>query len=191
MRRRATVATVAPAYLARRTQPLCAEAFMRLSNILVATDFSADSERALETALGLVSRDDGGRVTLLHVCQVPAYAAPGLGMYMPSPEQMSDIIDAARVGLDAQRARAVEHGAPVDIDVQWVVGAPAEEIVRFAAERHYDLIVVGSHGRRGLRRLLLGSVAESVVRTARTPVLTVHAPAEAAVGTAEAAPPAE
>lgn len=146
---------------------------MRLENILVATDFSSDSERAIETALGLVSHD-GGRVTLLHVCQMPPYAAPDLGMYVPSPELMSDIVSDARKQLEALSERFGRRGAT--LDVAWVVGVPADEIVRFAAEGRYDLIVVGSHGKRGLRRFVLGSVAEKVVRTASTPVLTVHAP---------------
>lgn len=145
---------------------------MKLTNILVATDFSADSERALETALALVARDSG-RVTLLHVCQMPPYAAPDLGMYVPSPELMSDIISDARRQLEELRTRFGHEGTPIDIE--WVVGTPADEIVRFAGEHGCDLIVVGSHGRRGLRRFVLGSVAEKVVRTATTPVLTVHA----------------
>jgi nucleotide-binding universal stress UspA family protein len=157
---------------------------MRLTNILVATDFSPDSERAIETALELVS-PDGGRVTLLHVCQVPAYTTPDLGMYVPSPELMADITHAARTELEKQRAAYEGRGCA--LDVEWVIGVAAEEIVRYASEHSYDLIVVGSHGKRGLRRFVLGSVAEKVVRTAHTPVLTVHAP-EAAAEDQAAAP---
>lgn len=116
---------------------------MTLRKILVAVDFSAASEPAVEAALELARRSDGS-VTLFHVCELPAYSSPGLGMYVPAPEMNADI-------------------AP-----------PAAAIVRYASAHDFDLVVVGSHGRRGFRRLVLGSAAEAVVRTADRPVLTVH-----------------
>ncbi|MCU1280974.1 MAG: UspA domain protein [bacterium] len=145
---------------------------MNLKKILVATDFSSDSERAIDAALEL-ARGNAGQVTLLHVCEPPAYSTPSsLSMYVPSPELIEDVINAARFALDKQRARCAAKGFTVD--VAWTVGAPGAEIVRYAGGRAFDLIVVGSHGRRGFRRLMLGSVAETVVRTADRPVLTVH-----------------
>jgi nucleotide-binding universal stress UspA family protein len=144
---------------------------MELRNILVATDFSPAAERALDTAIEL-ARENGGRLTLLHVCEIPAYSTPTFSMYVPSPEQSGDIIAAARRGLDAAKERCAAAG--IAADTAWVAGAPASEIVRFAAVRDFDIIVVGSHGRRGVRRFVLGSVADAVVRNADRPVLTVH-----------------
>ena len=153
---------------------------MRLRKILAATDLTANSDAAISAALDL-ARSDGGNVTLLHVCELLPYSTPELGMYTPSPEMTADIIDNAKRSLERVRARS--GGKGVAVEAAWVLGAPAAEIVRYAAEHDFDLIVVGSHGRRGFRRLVLGSVAEAVVRTADRPVLTVHgqpaAPVEA------------
>ena len=144
---------------------------MQLRNILVATDFSPAAEQALATAIEL-ARENGGRLTLLHVCEVLPYSTPSLSMYVPSPEESGDLIAAARRGLDAAKERCAAAG--VAAEAAWVTGAPASEIVRFAAARDADVIVVGSHGGSGFRRLVLGSVADAVVRNADCPVLMVH-----------------
>jgi nucleotide-binding universal stress UspA family protein len=144
---------------------------MELRNILVATDFSPAAEQALDTAIEL-ARENGGRLTLLHVCEMPPYSRPAFSMYVPSPEQSGDIIAAAQRGLDAAAARCAAAG--IAAETAWVAGAPAGEIIRFAAAHEVDVIVVGSHGRGGFRRLMLGSVADTVVRGADRPVLTVH-----------------
>ena len=81
------------------------------------------------------------------------------------------VAEAAR-RLAALRAGTSTGG--VIVDTQTRVGDAASEIVRYAGEHGYDLIVVGTHGRRGFRRLVLGSVAELVVRTAEVPVLTAR-----------------
>lgn len=157
---------------------------MNLRRILVATDFSPDSEQAIDAALDLCRGSDA-TVTLLHVCEPLPYSTPELSMYVPSPELMADICADARRKLDARRAGCAARGSTVDTAL--VTGAPAAEIVRYAADHQVDLIVVGSHGRRGFRRFVLGSVAEAVVRTADRPVLTVHAHQPAATAGAGAA----
>jgi nucleotide-binding universal stress UspA family protein len=144
---------------------------MELKNILVATDFSHAAGGALDTAIEL-ARENGGRLTLLHVCELPPYSTPDLGMYIPSPEENADIIAMAKRGLEAEKERCTAAG--IAAETAWVMGTAAGEIVRFATARDVDVIVVGSHGRRGFRRFVLGSVAESVVRNADRPVLTVH-----------------
>ncbi|MDB4970207.1 MAG: UspA domain protein [Myxococcales bacterium] len=157
---------------------------MNLRKILVAVDFSTDSERAIDAAVELATGNEGS-LTLLHVYETPAFSTPDLGMYIPAPELTADIIAQARRGLDERRARCADKG--VSVDVAWVAGAPAAEIVRYASAHDFGLIVVGSHGRRGFRRFVLGSVAEMVVRTADRPVLTVHPHAtESAVAAAGA-----
>jgi nucleotide-binding universal stress UspA family protein len=143
--------------------------------ILVATDFSPDAERALAIAVDM-ARAFTGTVTLLHVCQMPAYAFFNGGMYAPTPELVHDIVEDAKGSLAAAAARMKERLHGVTLQTAWLEGEPAGTIVRFAEEQHVDLVVMGTHGRRGFRRWVMGSVAEHVVRTAPCPVLTVHAP---------------
>jgi nucleotide-binding universal stress UspA family protein len=138
--------------------------------ILVAIDFSAASERALAAARDY-ARTFGARLHLLHV--VPPTTDP-----RPSP------------GLEALAA-SIRDGLTVETAV--TAGLPAAQIVRYAERRGVDLVVVGTHGRTGVTRALLGSVAEAVVRSAPCPVLTVpQAPgavaAPAAAGEAVARP---
>jgi nucleotide-binding universal stress UspA family protein len=144
---------------------------MNLQKILVAVDFSRDSELAIDAALD-VARADNATITLLHVCEPLPYSTPDVGLYMPSPEMMADLISDARGALEVCKARCAAAGAKVETAL--VTGAPPIEIVRYAADHGFDLIVIGSHGRRGFRRWMLGSVAEAVVRTADRPVLTTH-----------------
>ncbi|HXU73484.1 MAG TPA: universal stress protein [Polyangia bacterium] len=157
---------------------------MDLQKILVAIDFSPDSDHAIDAALTL-ARSERSKIVLLHVCEPPPYSTPELGMYVPSPELMVDVLTRARRQLDRYRARCAANGADVDV-VCIPMGFVADEIVDYASTHDFDLIVVGSHGRRGLRRFMLGSVAEKVVRTADRPVLTVHPHDVALAATASA-----
>jgi nucleotide-binding universal stress UspA family protein len=141
--------------------------------ILVATDFSPDAAQALNVAVDL-ARTCGSEIVLLHVCQMPAYSFANGAMYIPTPELVADILRDANRGLATLKERIRD----VAVETVRVEGDPARDIVRVAAERQVDLIVMGTHGRHGLRRWIAGSVAEHVVRTAPCPVLTVHAPAE-------------
>jgi nucleotide-binding universal stress UspA family protein len=145
---------------------------MSLKKILVATDFSPEASAALDVALEL-AHASGGAVTLLHIVQMPAYSFANGTLYVPSPELVDDIIGDARRALDSVKQRCLERGSAVE--THWAQGDPAAEIVRFADERGFDIIVVGTHGRRGLRRLMLGSVAEQVLRAAAQPVVSVRA----------------
>ncbi len=142
--------------------------------LLVATDFSPDAAEAVKVAVDL-ARVCGGEIVLLHVCQMPAYSFANGAMYIPTPELVADILRDANRGL----AMIKERIPDVAVETVRVEGEPAADILRVAAERKVDLIVMGTHGRRGLRRWIAGSVAEHVVRAAPCPVLTVHAPAEA------------
>ena len=141
--------------------------------ILVATDFSPDAAQALAVALD-VARACGSELLVAHVCQMPAYSFANGALYMPTPELVADILRDANRALGAIKERISD----VAVATVRVEGEPAPEIVRLATEEKADLIVMGTRGRRGLRRLLAGSVAEHVVRAAPCPVLTVRAPAE-------------
>jgi nucleotide-binding universal stress UspA family protein len=143
--------------------------------ILVANDLSDASRPALAAALEL-GRLAGAAVTVLYV-SVPVY--PTNHWYVPHVGDDAAALNAiaeretaaARAKLDAD-VRALAGAAATSIELK--AGAPADVIVDTAAEGGFDLIVVGTHSRGGVERLLLGSVAEKVQRKARCSVLTVH-----------------
>jgi nucleotide-binding universal stress UspA family protein len=142
----------------------------RLRRILHATDFSRASRRAFSTAVGTAKRERA-RLVLLHV-MVPPSPFTG-GELPPSYLELE-----ARARRDAERrlARCVAEAerAGVRVDARLVKGVPAEEIVRAARRETPDLIVIGTHGRTGLGRVLMGSVAERVLQRAPCPVMTVR-----------------
>jgi nucleotide-binding universal stress UspA family protein len=141
---------------------------MPFKHIVVATDFGECSERALDLALELASKFES-ELTLIHSWEAPAYAG---GLYM-AVDIVTPIEEAAVAELD--RA-TVELKLRMPNAKSMIRSGPAwEEIIAAATLLHSDLIVLGTHGRRGLNRALIGSVAEKVVRMATVPVLTVHA----------------
>ena len=148
-----------------------------IQRILVAVDFSASSEVAAEYAVGLAERF-GASVTLLHAYSFPVGVAfPGAPpLYIPGPEVMVE--SANEVGRQLDELRSRIHRPDVGIAIVGLEGSPKEQILRFADEQGFDLIVVGTHGRTGARRVLLGSVAEAVVRHSHRPVFVVHEPTE-------------
>jgi nucleotide-binding universal stress UspA family protein len=139
-------------------------------HLLVATDLSDASRRAMDLAIDL-SRALGADLTVVHTCEVPVYTYTP-EMAMAPVDLLSPVVDAARVkmGQEMRQVRATCPGAKSLLEV----GAPAEKILATAAASGADLIVVGTHGRRGVAHALLGSVAEKVVRLSPVPVLTVH-----------------
>ncbi|BDG02207.1 universal stress protein [Anaeromyxobacter oryzae] len=144
---------------------------MNWVEILCAVDFSRSARDALETAADL-ARKVGARLTLVHVHDVPR--APGARVQV-QPEQVQQEADEVRRKLDAWRAEAERRtGAPVRAIVE--SGAPAEVIVHVARSGRFDLLVTGTNARHGLGRLLLGSVAERIVRDAPCPVLVARSP---------------
>lgn len=134
-------------------------------NILVPTDFGDASERAQVLALDLARRFDA-RVTLLHVWSVPS-AAYSEGLGWPTDE----IEAAAKRCLEDALARAVKVHPPTKSVLR--MGVAWERILESVKQEGADLVVMGTHGRQGLQRLVLGSVAEKVVRLSPVPVLTV------------------
>jgi universal stress protein A len=144
--------------------------------LLCPVDASPCSKAALSAALELARRF-GARVLVLHAYHVPAYVEPGVLVWAavgPRPiwqlaeERASTEIDQFLADLsDAERAR---------IDVHLEVGDPAVSIVQAAHRVSADLVVMGTHGRTGARRMVLGSVAERVVRLAPCPVLVIPHP---------------
>lgn len=142
-----------------------------IRKILVATDFSPPAAAAQGLALAL-ARDVGASVTLLHAYLIPTYQFFDGTSYIPPAHVVADIIAESARGL----AQATEQAAASGIAVETVTaeGNAAEVIAHYASQHGFDLIVVGTHGRRGIGRVALGSIAERVVRTATVPVLTVR-----------------
>ena len=139
-----------------------------IRHVLVGTDFDEGSTAALEAALAM-ARAFRARLTLVHVVAPPpsAYALYAEGLSWPADEMN---VQAERVlAVALEKARAVHP----EVAGSLRLGAPWEEIVRAASELDAQLVIVGTHGRKGLSRVLLGSVAEKVVRTSPVPVLTV------------------
>jgi nucleotide-binding universal stress UspA family protein len=139
--------------------------------VLCPIDFSEHSLAALDVALKVVQQNDA-KLYLLNVAPVPAGAAG----FQPVPlDPYSDPEKDAQLQL-AKLGREKIPGV-VRYDTLVVSGDPAEQILDTARSIEADLIVMGTHGRRGLGRLVLGSVAERVVRESPIPVLTAHAKA--------------
>lgn len=139
--------------------------------ILVATDFSPSADAAAELGASL-ARAMGGSLTLLHVYQLPNFVLPDGTTVLTSSSTLGDIISVVDQKLAALRDRLAD-GIPVE--TRAIEGDPAKGVVGAAREGDYDLVVVGTHGRTGLEHLLLGSIAEKIVRTSPVPVLTVRA----------------
>ena len=143
---------------------------MNAPKILYPTDFSTMGQTALEMATSL-ARDRGATLIIMHVEEPPmAYGGGELYYGIEEPD---------REALKRMLAEVV----PTDSAVPWVhrlmIGSPATAIIEMAEREEVELIVMATHGRTGLLRVLMGSVAEEVVRKAKCPVLTVK-PAQVA-----------
>jgi nucleotide-binding universal stress UspA family protein len=154
--------------------------------VLVAVDGSTTGKRGLEAAIGLAA-DQKASLTILHVVDATAGAAYVGDMgYVPAAyvdTLLDDLRANGRKVLTAAEAVAAKAGVPAKtVLVETKGGSIADAILSQARKLKSSVIVMGTHGRRGLRRVVMGSDAEAVVREARVPVLLVRAP--------ERAPPA-
>jgi nucleotide-binding universal stress UspA family protein len=148
-----------------------------IRRILVPTDFSEHSRQALERALALAERM-GASVDLLHVWEPPRHLEPFAADLLPEPpgatQETLGLAQAGRLLHDwLERYRS----SSVPLHVHLERGPSADTILRFASGG-YDLVVMGTHGRTGLARLMMGSVAQKVATRASCPVMTVHATEE-------------
>jgi nucleotide-binding universal stress UspA family protein len=143
-----------------------------LKKILVPTDFSECSEAAIRYGRALAEAFDAS-LFLLHVVQDP-YTQPWAAEAFPAP--LGEMLEQWQQQARARLLESLPAGDRGKVGVATLVGSPFYEIVRYAAEQQIDLIVIGTHGRGPLSHMLLGSVAEKVVRKAPCPVLTVRHP---------------
>lgn len=150
---------------------------MAYQRILVPIDGSAASQRGLEEAIRL-AHALGARITILHVQEsAPVLASPDMAAYVP--QAMDDMRAAGRQIAEAAQKRAEAAGVASEVVLVDSTGkAVYEAIVGEARRLGADLMVLGTHGRRGLKRVLMGSDAEGVVREASVPVMLVRGPAE-------------
>lgn len=141
---------------------------MNAKKILFPTDFSHSSDWGLSHATAL-AKESGSTLIIAHVEEPPAAYGGGV-MYYGIPEPDNKAL-----------TRMLSDVKPTDPSVKYehrlIIGDPATEIVRLAEDEKVDYVVMGTHGRTGLSRLLMGSVAEAVVRRAPCPVLTFKQPA--------------
>ena len=145
---------------------------LTLRQILVPVDFTETSDRALGYAVELARKFDAA-VAIMHAYQIPVYGFPD-GAYITTADVASQISNVSQARLDS----LVDSQKLANVPLVGILrdGVAWEEINSVADEIHADLIIIGTHGRRGLARALLGSVAENVIRTAKIPVLVIHGP---------------
>jgi nucleotide-binding universal stress UspA family protein len=143
---------------------------MQIRQILAPTDFSEGSKQAVACAYEL-ARAFGAKLLLLHVIEeLPSYIG-----FIPQGGAAMILADLERQAcLDLAAVLAEAEAAEVEVTRRAVVGYPSHEIVNVVAAEKVDLIVIATHGRTGISHLVMGSVAERVVRTAPCPVMTLR-----------------
>ena len=148
---------------------------MTAQRLLVPVDFSEDANQALEYAIALASTL-GARVILLHVMQSPPWG--GVDMDVTLPHAYSQFIQHLEAEVTHRMQACLERVTARGLEGEMAVvhGEPFQEILDTAKKQQVDLIIMGTHGRTGLQHVLMGSVAEKVVRLAPCPVLVVRQP---------------
>ena len=144
---------------------------IQIKRILLPTDFSPASAAAVNYACELAAKFDA-ELHVLHALEVHPSLTPEFGMGLVLPKFISE----SRAAAEKLLAEALDPkwAAGRTVSRTVVEGSPRVEIVRYAGEHDIDLIVLSTHGRTGLPHVIMGSVAENVVRTAPCPVLTVR-----------------
>jgi nucleotide-binding universal stress UspA family protein len=142
-----------------------------IRTVLHPTDFSQHSDYAFRLACSL-ARDHGARLMVLHVLERPLLTYTGVMTAPPPPPPSVE----QRQAVQEQLHRIKPPDSAIVVEHLLEEGDPATAILQVAQERRCELIVMGTHGRTGLPRLLMGSVAEQIVRKAPCPVLTVRLP---------------
>jgi universal stress protein A len=144
-----------------------------IQKLLAPTDFSEPSYRGIKAADEL-ARHFGAELLMIHVVS-PSQFVPPAGPPVPTGYQFSTLLEELTDAAKQSMNRTMEESVSDTVSSRSFVlsGAPAEEIVRVAAEEKVDAIVIATHGWTGWRRFIFGSIAEKVVRLAECPVLTI------------------
>jgi nucleotide-binding universal stress UspA family protein len=147
---------------------------MKLDKILVPVDYSAASRAALELALG-IAESFRAAVHVVHVLELPLYSSLDMSVSISGfPAQSYVSYAQRRAAEEMSEFLAPERNRELTQAI--VTGEPSSMVLKIAEDGGYDLIVMGTHGRTGLKHLLLGSTAEWIVRHAPCPVLTTREP---------------
>lgn len=143
-----------------------------IKRILVPLDFSVNSNRALDYALGVARKFDAA-LHLVHVCEVPSIMTASMDAYAIAYTDWTQ-----RLGEEAEKEliKITARVSGVKVTTEVLFGGPASAIIEAAAINEADLIVMGTHGHGAVMHLMMGNVAERVVRGAPCPVLTVREP---------------
>jgi len=144
----------------------------QIKRIMTAVDFSETGQAAASQAAELAQRL-GAELVVLHVVNEPAFAVAEGNGYL-APAVVAEYENAMKTKLQGTADALASSGAKVSAKV--VRGTPHDAIVSAAESEKVDLIVMGTHGRTGIGQLLLGSVAERVVRLSKVPVMTIRTP---------------
>jgi universal stress protein A len=140
--------------------------------IMVATDLTPASQSALDEAL-VLAKENGAELMLAHVCEAPNLSQAAAVSPKVYDEWRRNLKAGAQERLQPYLDKAREEGVHAGALV--LFGAPDEAIIEAAQTNNADLVVLGTHGRKGVSRLFLGSVASRVISTAPCPVMTVRA----------------
>jgi nucleotide-binding universal stress UspA family protein len=148
---------------------------MKMKKIIFATDYSEVNKKALDFAVSM-ARGAGALLLIVHVSEREQYPVGELfdEEAQPHSAEMTELKAVVPSDPEVRCEHRLIYGEPGSADIT----KPAVEIVKFADKEQVDAIVIGTHGRTGLSRVLMGSVAESVVRKAPCPVVTVKLAAE-------------
>lgn len=143
-----------------------------LKTVVVGTDFSVCAARALSVAVSLAA-SQGAKVHVVHVLMEPVQAFDvAAALPYPDPAVRKEWEDAANARLAREVKAAEKRGVKASASLKW--GRPSDTVIETAKEHHASLVVVGTHGRSALEKVLLGSTAERIVRRSPIPVLTVR-----------------
>ncbi|WP_040661975.1 universal stress protein [Nitrococcus mobilis] len=144
-----------------------------IRRVLCPVDYSECSSEAMKYAAHIAARE-GAKLYPIHVVDIRNFGHEtplGFEVPKPTPETIE------RIRKELQEDLAYERdGKKVEVEAIVVMGKPIEEILKAAKEKAVEMIVMGTHGRTGLQHVIIGSVAENVVRKATCPVLTVRSP---------------
>ena len=151
---------------------------IKLKNILCPLDFSENSQEALQYAIHLMLKDDDATLYLVHVVDSRVFDYSGPMYEQEVPLMKVELDQSTREQLEKKLLAEVPEEIQNRVETTILFGVPFLEIIMAARDKNIDLIVIGTHGRTGLAHMIIGSVAEKVVRKAPCPVLSVKSKKE-------------
>ena len=146
---------------------------IKLKKILCPLDFSENSQEALQYAIHLMLKDDDATLYLVHIVDSRVFDYSGPMYEQEVPLMKVELDQSTREQLEKKLLAEIPEEIQNRVETTILFGVPFLEIIMAARDKNIDLIVIGTHGRTGLAHMIIGSVAEKVVRKAPCPVLSV------------------